>query len=98
MVDSKKTDRDTLQRVQQTLKRYPGSCKGFVHICIDGQAEAVISMTEDLRIRYCDAMTREINAILGYACVQSRCSDAASAMRTNGAEGRRRNGRQFARG
>ena len=98
MVDSKKTDRDTLQRVQQTLKRYPGPCKGFVHICIDGQAEAVISMAEDLRIRYCDAMTREINAILGYACVESRCSDAASAMRANGVEGRRRNGRQFARG
>jgi len=98
MVDSKKTDRDTLQRVQQTLKRYPGSCKGFIHICLDGQAEAVISMTEDLRIRYCDAMTREINGILGYAGVESRCSDAASAMRASDLDSRRKNGRQFARG
>ena len=98
MVDSKKTDRDTLHRVQQTLKRYPGSCKGFVHICLNDQAEAVISMAEDLRIRYCDAMTREINAILGYSGVESRCSDAASALRASELGGRRKNGRQFARG
>jgi DNA polymerase-3 subunit alpha len=98
MVDSKKTDRDTLHRVQQTLKRYPGSCKGFVHICLDDQAEAVISMSEDLRIRYCDAMTREINSILGYPGVESRCSDAASAIRASEMSSQRKNGRQFARG
>ena len=97
MVDPEITDRDTLHRVQQTLKRYPGSCKGFVHIRFKDQAEAVISMPEDLRIRYCDAMTREVNAIFGYHAVESRCSDAASAMRTSDLGGRRSNGRQFAR-
>ena len=98
MVDSERTDRDTLHRIQQALKRYPGSCKGFVHICLKDQAEAVISMAEDLRIRYCDSLTREVNAILGYHGVQSRCSDAASAMRASDLNGRRGNGRQFARG
>ncbi len=98
MVDSERTDRDTLHRVQQTLKRYPGSCKGFVHIRLKDRAEAVISMPEDLRIHYCDAMTREVNSILGYPGVQSRCSDAASAMRVSERNGRRGNGRQFARG
>jgi DNA polymerase-3 subunit alpha len=55
-------------------------------------------MPEDLRIRYCDAMTREVNSILGYPGVESRCSDAASAMRASERNGRRGNGRQFARG
>jgi DNA polymerase-3 subunit alpha len=97
MVDPEMTDRETLHRVQQTLKRYPGSCKGFVHIRLRDQAEAVISMPEDLRIRYCDAMTREVNAIFGYPAVETRCSDAASAMRASDLNGRRSNGRQFAR-
>ena len=95
MVDPEITNRETLKRVQRTLQRYPGSCRGFVHICLKDQAEAVVSMAESLRIRYCDAMTREVNAILGYDAVQSRCSDAASAMRNNGSlNGRSRNGRR----
>ncbi|MBC2710590.1 MAG: DNA polymerase III subunit alpha [Desulfosarcina sp.] len=97
MVDSEITDRETLTRVHRTLKRYPGPCKGFVHICLKDQAEAVISMTEALRIRCCDAMTREVNAILGYNAVQTRCSDAASAMRNSDLNGHRNNGRQFSR-
>ena len=97
MIDAAGTDRDALQRVERTLKRYPGSCRGFVHICLADQAEAVVAMADDLRIRYCEAMTREVNAILGYNAVKSRCSDAASAMRNSDLNGRRGNGRQYAR-
>ncbi|BBO79559.1 DNA-directed DNA polymerase [Desulfosarcina ovata subsp. sediminis] len=98
MVDPESTSRETLTQVQKALKRYPGACRGYVHICLKDQAEAVISMTEDLRIRYCDAMTREVNAILGYDAVQTRCSDAVSAMRSSDANnGRRGNGRSYAR-
>ncbi len=98
-VDSEKTDRDTLERVQQTLKRYPGPCKGFVHICFQDQGEAVISMPEQLRIRYCEAMTREVNAIFGYPAVESRCSDAATAIRMSDQNNGRQkgNGRRFPR-
>lgn len=98
MVDPEKTDRNSLERVHQALKRYPGPCRGFVHICLTDQAEAVISMAEGLRVRYCDAMTREVNGILGDNAVQTRCSDAASAMRNSDLNGgRRTNGRQFQR-
>jgi DNA polymerase-3 subunit alpha len=54
-------------------------------------------MDEALRIRYCDAMTREVNAIFGYDAVQTRCIDAANAMRNSDLNGRRNNGRQFTR-
>ena len=81
MVDPEKTNRETLHRAHRTLERYPGPCKGFVHICLKEQAEAVVAMTEAMRIRYCKAMTREVNAIFGYNAVQTRCIDAASAMR-----------------
>jgi DNA polymerase-3 subunit alpha len=99
MVDPEMTDRETLARVQRTLMRYPGSCKGFVHICLKDQAEAVVSMAETMRIRCCDAMTREINAIFGYAAVQTRCSDAASAMRNSDLNGHRSksNGRYYSK-
>jgi DNA polymerase-3 subunit alpha len=92
MVNPEASDRDTLARVHQALQKYPGSCKGFVHICLEDQAEAVISMTEELHIRYCDEMTREVNAIFGYNAVQARCIDAASALRNGGLNGRRKNG------
>jgi DNA polymerase-3 subunit alpha len=95
MVDPDATDRETLARVQQTLRRYPGSCKGYIHIALKDQAEAIVSMTEDLRIRFCDAMTREVNAIFGYPAVETRCSDAASAMRNGDLNGRRNNRRQY---
>jgi len=97
MVDPEITDRETLSRVQQTLKRYPGSCKGFVHIFLKDQAEAVVSMPESLGIRCCEAMTREINGIFGYAAVQTRCSDATAAMRNSSLNGRRNYGRHFSR-
>ena len=98
MVDPEKTDRDMLDRAKQTLKRYPGPCKGFVHICFQDRGEAVISMPEDLRIRYCDAMAREVDAIFGYPAIESRCSDAASAMRMSEQNGRQnKNGRRFAK-
>jgi DNA polymerase-3 subunit alpha len=97
MVDPEITDRETLTRVQRTLKRYPGSCKGYVHICLDDQAEAVIAMTDAVRIHCCEAMTREVNAIFGYAAVQTRCSDAASAMKTSDLNGRGRNGHRLSR-
>jgi DNA polymerase-3 subunit alpha len=99
MVDPETTDRETLTRVQRTLQRYPGPCKGFVHICLKDQAEAIVSMTDTLRVRYCDAMTREVNAIFGYDAVQSRCIDVDSAMRNSSLAGRRNNGngRQFSR-
>jgi DNA polymerase-3 subunit alpha len=99
MVNPTMTDREALTRVYRTLRRYPGQCKGFVHICLDNQAEAVVSMAEETRIRYCEAMAREVNGILGYSAVQTRISDAASAMRNGDNRGRRNdgNGRQYTR-
>ena len=97
MVDPEITDRETLKRVNQTLQRYPGSCKGFVHICLKDQGEAVVSLPDAVRIHCCEAMTREVNGLFGYAAVQTRCSDAASAMRNNDLNGRRSNGHHFSR-
>jgi DNA polymerase-3 subunit alpha len=96
-VDPESSDRETLTRVQRALKRYPGPCRGFVHICLKDQAEAVVSMTESLGIRYCDAMIREVNAIFGYNAVETRCIDAAAAMRNSELNGRRNNGRHVSR-
>jgi DNA polymerase-3 subunit alpha len=96
MINPARTDREGLARVHGILKRYPGPCKGFIHVCLNDQAEAVISMDDGTRIRYCDNMTREVNAALGYPAVHTRVSDAASAIRHNDTNGRRHNGRRFA--
>ncbi|MBR9984592.1 MAG: DNA polymerase III subunit alpha [Desulfosarcina sp.] len=97
MVDPALTDRETLKRVHRALQRYPGSCKGFVHICLKDQGEAVVSLPEAVRLHCCEAMTRDVNGIFGYAAVQTRCSDAASAMRNSDLNGRRSNGHHFSR-
>ena len=98
-VNAEASNRETLTRVHQALKRYPGTCKGYLHISINDQAEAVVAMTEELRIRYCGAMTREVNSILGYNAVETQCIDAAGAMRKNDLNGKRknRNGHRFSR-
>ncbi|MDL2329144.1 DNA polymerase III subunit alpha [Desulfosarcina sp. OttesenSCG-928-A07] len=99
MVDPDKTDRKELEDLHQVLRRYPGTCKGYVHIHLKGQGEAVIAMNRDLKIRYCESLTREVNAVLGYDAVKTRCIDAAGAMQMNDRKnaGRRGNGRQYAR-
>ncbi len=99
MVNPEITDRETLTRVHQTLKRYPGPCKGFVHVCLGAQAEAVVAMAEDFCIQYCDAMIREVNSIFGYDAVQTRCIDAAGAMRNSnmGKRSKSGNGGYYAR-
>jgi DNA polymerase-3 subunit alpha len=81
MVDAERTGREALARVRKTLKRYPGSCKGFVHIRLNNHAEAVVSMAAGMHIRFCEDMTREVNAIFGYDAVQTRCIDAINTMR-----------------
>jgi DNA polymerase-3 subunit alpha len=96
MINPERTDRERLTRVRSILNRYPGPCRGFIHVCLNDQAEAVISMDEETRIRYCDSMTREVNAALGYHAVHTRVSDAASAIRSSEANGHRHNGRRFA--
>lgn len=92
MVDGDKTSRETLDAVSQTLKQYPGSCNGYVHICLKDQGEAVIAMADAWRIRYCDDMIRKVNALFGYDAVKTRCIDAAGAIRKNDRNGNTRRG------
>jgi DNA polymerase-3 subunit alpha len=96
MLNAATTDRDTLERVYQTLTHYPGPCKGYLHICLDDVAQAVVSMNDEMRIRYCDGLRREVNTIVGYDAVQTRCIDAAAAMRNSDLNARRSNGRAYA--
>ncbi|MCP3951064.1 MAG: DNA polymerase III subunit alpha [Desulfobacterales bacterium] len=73
-IDLAKSGRDQLEQLNAVFKRYPGTCKGFVHFYQAGEAEAVVALPETLRIRPGRLMEREINGLLGYHAVTTECS------------------------
>ena len=90
-IDAARTDQETLARLRDIVQRHRGDCKGFVHLRIGDKAEAVIAMSEGWRIQPGEALTREVNGLLGYAAVETQCSEIV----VNGAAGNgggRRNG------
>jgi DNA polymerase-3 subunit alpha len=87
MIDTERTDPKILVRLHDMLLRFPGDCRGFLHLKTTGSVETVIAMDERWRMRPGEALSRDVNSLLGYAAVKTHCGDIV----TNGNNG---NGRQ----
>lgn len=91
-IDPSITSRDDMKKLVQVMKRYPGAVKTFLHIEVSRTTETVIAVSEDLGVKYGTTLAREINGLLGYTAVETRCSDAAAATRNSEFNNGRRNG------
>ena len=88
-IDMDRTDAGKLGDLRDIVKRHPGDCKGFIHLRTADKVEAIIAMAETWGIQPGNELTREVNGLLGYNCVETQCSDMVAAP---GNGGRRRNG------
>ena len=83
-VDMAAASADLLADLQQLLARYPGTCKTFLHLVDDNTTETIIAADDALRLQAGAPLTREINSLLGYAAVETRCAPATLASNGNG--------------
>ncbi|MCJ8500798.1 DNA polymerase III subunit alpha [Desulfatitalea alkaliphila] len=94
-VDVNLSDKEALHRLREVVRRFPGDCRGFLHLRMDDNVETVIAMDEGWRFQPGDALRREVAALFGYPAMETRCAPIQATVNGNGnGNGRRRpNGR-----
>ncbi|MFW6334656.1 MAG: DNA polymerase III subunit alpha, partial [Desulfosalsimonas sp.] len=105
VIDTETVSESRLGDLLDILRRYPGGCKGFLHVRIPSKTETVIALPEEMKIRASVALRQEVNSLLGYEALYTVCSPvngpSASGNGKNGkkgkdgpkAGGRKKNGR-----
>jgi len=82
-VNATGADRKILESLREILSRYSGSCVGFIHLQIPDSSETVIRLSDDLKLNATPEMIREVNGLLGYSAVDTRCSNVTLASRNH---------------
>jgi len=83
-VDTGISEEQTLERLYEILKKYPGPCKSYVHLMIPGKTETIIELPEHLKLRVGVGLTREVKNLLGYSAIQTHCAPIPAAQNNNG--------------
>ncbi len=73
-----------LLKLQEILKKHPGSCEVYLHLRDPGKSDTVIALPETIKVKAGVNLTREIKALFGYNAIETVCSEATcSNMRSN---------------
>jgi len=83
-VDTGISEQQALSRLYEILKKYPGQCKGYLHLVIPEKSETVIELPDNFKLRAGVNLTREVNGLLGYAAIQTHCAPIPAAQNNNG--------------
>ncbi len=84
IVDTGMCEQETLTRLYEVLKKYPGQCKGYLHMIIPEKTETVIELPSQMKLRAGVDLSREINHLLGYSAIQSHCGPIPATQNGNG--------------
>jgi DNA polymerase-3 subunit alpha len=77
------TDREALAKLHEILKKYPGGCRAYLHLRSPENTDAIVALPDSLKLRAGGALTREVNALLGYNAVETQCMAAKTTPRRN---------------
>jgi DNA polymerase-3 subunit alpha len=83
-LDMARASRDLLPDLQHLLARHPGTCRTFLHLVDENRTETIIAADDALRLKAGAVLNREVNGLLGYAAVETRCTPATLATNGNG--------------
>jgi DNA polymerase-3 subunit alpha len=83
-VDMARTRGSLLADLQRLLIRHPGTCKTFLHLVDDNTTETIILADDTLRLQAGARLKREVNSLLGYAALETRCAPASLPANGNG--------------
>ena len=82
-LDISQTDREILLNLQNTLVRYPGTCRAYLHLRDPQGTDTVISLSERLRCQPGPHLTQDVNRLLGYKAVETTCSIGSTTVSNN---------------
>jgi DNA polymerase-3 subunit alpha len=88
-IDPDRTENESLENLKRTLLRYPGNCKGYLHVVIPEKSETIIELPDQMRLAASVGLTREINRLLGYNAVYTRCAVVPPTLKDNGRRGKK---------
>jgi DNA polymerase-3 subunit alpha len=83
-IDAELCGEAAFSRIAEILGKYPGQCKGYLRIRIPARSETIIELPDEMRLRAGVELTREVNALLGYAAVETHCAPVPAAQNGNG--------------
>ena len=78
-IDGQRTDKETLAELKKILGRHPGDCQGVMTIQTAENVQAVVSMAERWRLQPGEALSRDVNGLLGYTAVETLCGEIKAA-------------------
>ncbi|RJP93975.1 MAG: DNA polymerase III subunit alpha [Desulfobacteraceae bacterium] len=78
-IDAQKAGREVVKQLLELMEKYPGQCKGFLHIMIPEKTETIIELPPQMNLRACGVFTQEVNRLLGYPAVTTQCAPVVSA-------------------
>ncbi len=73
-LDRNRQDEHNLDKLKGIIEKYPGNCIGFLEIQISDSASVIIQICDDNRISPEPALFNEVNALLGYGSIETRCA------------------------
>ena len=83
-LDMERAPGHLLADLQRLLARHPGTCRTFLHLLDRDRTETIIAADEALRLKAGARLNREVNGLLGYAAVETRCAPATLTANGNG--------------
>jgi DNA polymerase-3 subunit alpha len=83
-LDMERAPSQLLADLQHLLARHPGTCRTFLHLLDGSRTETIIAVDDTLRLKAGARLNRDVNGLLGYAAVETRCTPATLAANGNG--------------
>jgi DNA polymerase-3 subunit alpha len=71
-IDAERVQPDALQGLREIVGRYPGPCRGRVHVRLPERSVTVVALPEGQGIRPVSEMVREVRELLGREAVRFR--------------------------
>ncbi|MCD4778807.1 MAG: DNA polymerase III subunit alpha, partial [Desulfobacterales bacterium] len=90
-LDKNKTGKDLLLRLNDILKRYPGSCHAYIHLLSPEETDTVIALPDTMKLKAGSSLTSAVNELLGYNAVETICDSEYKEKKENNRKGRYRN-------
>lgn len=78
-IDAQRSDKAILSDLRKLLRRHPGDCQGEIRIKMAENVQTDLAMAENWRFQPGEALTRDVNGLLGYPAVETLCGEINAA-------------------
>ena len=89
-LDITRTDKALLEQLKGIFSRYPGSCRGYVHLLDPEKTDTTIALSDATRLKAGSSLIREVNRLLGYLAAETICEPTEISSKSDGYNENRR--------